>query len=291
MGAPPGADGRHAPASPRVLPGISQVNEQTIEELAVISHSRTEPSWMIDRTGAAAAVRVFEHEPDLLSGLDGDTAAVLRRRVVVPQLQLAAGVWRPPGCGQFDGALGLLVLDGVLSRSICLQGRNCAELLGAGDLLRPWDLGDPADAFAAPCAWRVLQPVRLAVLDRRFAAIAARWPTIVDTLLARSTLRSRALVFHLAIAHIRQAETRLLMLFWHLAERWGRMTPDGVVLPLPLTHEMLGKLVCLHRPTTSSALQRLIRAGQIARRADRGWMLLGEPPMHDAAPPELRLAA
>ena len=256
----------------------------------MISNGSSEPSWMIDRSGAAAAVRVFEHEPDLLCGLDGDTVAVLRRRVVVPQLQLAAGAWRPPGREQSDGALGLLVLDGVLSRSICLQGRNCAELLGAGDLLRPWNLADPAHALAAPCAWRVLQPVCLAVLDQRFAAIAARWPTIIDALLARSTLRSRSLVFHLAIAQIRQAETRLLMLFWHLAERWGRVTPEGVALPLPLTHEMLGELVCLHRPTTSSALQRLIRAGQIARRADRGWMLLGDPPMHDA-PPELALAA
>jgi hypothetical protein len=59
------------------------------------------------------------------------------------------------------------------------------------------------------------------------------------------------------------------MLFWQLADRWGQMTPEGVVLPLPLTHELLGQLVGLHRPTTSTALQRLTRAGEIARRPDR----------------------
>jgi CRP/FNR family cyclic AMP-dependent transcriptional regulator len=59
------------------------------------------------------------------------------------------------------------------------------------------------------------------------------------------------------------------------------MTAQGIVLPLPLTHELLGQLACLHRPTTSTALQRLVRAGEIARRADRGWLLLGEPPVHD----------
>ena len=29
------------------------------------------------------------------------------------------------------------------------------------------------------------------------------------------------------------------MLLWYLAERWGRVTPDGVIVPLRLTHETL----------------------------------------------------
>ena len=226
---------------------------------------------------------MFEREPDLLAGLDEATATLLRRRVIVPRLQLPCGSWPVPSGGRRQGQLGLLVLDGVMSRSVSLQGRSCAELLGTGDLLRPWDLPAADGSLTRQCSWRVLQPATLAVLDQRFAVVAGRWPSIIAGLLERSTERSRGLAFHLAIAQVRQAETRLLMLFWHLAERWGRVTPSGVVLPLPLTHELLADLVCLHRPTTSTALQRLTRAGEIARRSDRGWTLLGKPPAHDGA--------
>ena len=238
------------------------------------------------RRGNPEAVRVFEHDPDLLAGLDAAIAEKLRRRAIARRLELACGSWSPPsGDGPLAGGLGLLVLDGLVCRSICLHGRDCPELLGAGDLLRPWEAA--GSGLIDECGqWRVLQPTTLAVLDERFTALLSRWPSIMVALVARSTQRSRALAIQLAIAHTRQAETRLLTLFWHLADRWGRMTPQGVVLPLPLTHELLGQLACLHRPTTSTALQRLVNAGKIARRADRGWMLLGRPPVHEGQPAE-----
>jgi hypothetical protein len=243
----------------------------------MIEQTQTQSFWKLAPRAGAQTVRVFEHDPDLLAGLDDQSAELLRRRVRVPELRLACGPWSAPAAGDsLAGAIGLLVLDGLLCRCVRLQGRDCSELLGAGDLLRPWDAHEPP--LGGPASWRVLQPATVAVLDQRFAAVVGRWPSIVGALIARSALRSRGLAMNLAIAHIRHAEMRLLTLLWLLADRWGRMTPDGVVLPLPLTHEILGQLVCLHRPTTSSALQRLVRAGEIARRPDRGWMLLGEPP-------------
>lgn len=243
----------------------------------MVSIPLADPSPAAEGRGRSDAVRVFEYEPDLLAGVDEAAADLLRRRVFVARLQLPRGPWQAPGGDDLDGALGLLVLGGLMSRSVSLQGRSCAELLGTGDVLRPWDLVAADGAPAEESTWRVLQPATLAVLDARFAVVAGRWPRIMAALLERSIQRSRGLVFHLAITQIRQAETRLLTLFWHLARRWGRVTPEGVVLPLPLTHELLGDLVCLHRPTTSTALQRLVRAGQIARRDDGGWTLLGEP--------------
>jgi CRP/FNR family transcriptional regulator, cyclic AMP receptor protein len=250
----------------------------------LIQQTSTQTFWNGGTTArdGVEEVRVFDHDPDLLIGLDDRTAELLRRRVVVPQLRLACGPWSPPAEGdRLAGGIGLLVLDGLVCRCIRLQGRDCSELLGAGDLLRPWDA--PDGPFAGPTSWRVLQPTTVAVLDERFAAVLGRWPRIVSTLIGRSALRSRGLATNLAIAHIRNAETRLLTLLWLLADRWGRMTPRGVVLPLALTHELLGQLVCLHRPTTSSALQRLVRAGEIARRPDRGWTLLGQPPAQVSA--------
>lgn len=250
--------------------------------------SSTQTFWTAGtaRRARPDAVRVFHHDPDLLAGLDGETARLLRRRVATPRLQLAPGAWSPPPADAPSASgLGLLVLDGLLCRSVCVHGRECPELLGAGDLLRPWEAA-PDDLVAGTSAWRVLQPTTLAVLDERFTALVSRWPSIMVALLSRSTHRSRALVLQLAIAQTRQAETRLLTLFWHLADRWGKITPEGVVLPLPLTHELLGQLACLHRPTTSTALQRLVRAGEIARRDDRGWTLLGEPPELAGEPAE-----
>ncbi len=249
----------------------------------MIADSSTQTHWP---AGAARrlrsnAVRVFQYEPDLLAGIDARTAELLRLRAVARRMDLPCGQWSPPtGAGDYAGGLGLLVLEGLLCRSICVRGRDCPELLGAGDLLRPWQ---PAGAGVVDgqSTWRVLQPTTLAILDERLTALLSRWPSVMVAFVARSTQRSRALAVQLAIVQTRQAETRLLSLFWHLAERWGRMTPRGVVLPLPLTHELLGQLACLHRPTTSTALQRLVRAGEIARRPDRGWMLLGQPPLHE----------
>ena len=39
-------------------------------------------------------------------------------------------------------ALGLLVLDGLIIRRVGVAGRFGAELLGDGDLLRPWERED-----------------------------------------------------------------------------------------------------------------------------------------------------
>jgi hypothetical protein len=72
-------------------------------------------------------------------------------------------------------------------------------------------------------------------------------------------------------------DRRLLALFWHLAERWGRVVSDGVLVPLTLSHRLLGQLVGARRPTVSTALADLAREDQIQRRPDGTWLLKGEP--------------
>ncbi|MDQ3676609.1 MAG: Crp/Fnr family transcriptional regulator [Actinomycetota bacterium] len=235
------------------------------------------------RSPRPQTVRVFAHEPDLLTGLDGHTANVLRRRVTVRTRYLQAGAWVPPD-DLGPGALGLLVLDGLLIRCVELDGRECPELVGAGDLVRPWDQADELFSLPHTTSWRVLRPAWLAVLDSAFANVVARFPTILGALLSRSTARARTLSLTLAIAHVRHAETRLLMLLWHLADRWGRMTPDGVLVTLPLTHELLAHLTCMRRPTASTALGQLTRAGQLARHSDGSWLLTGSPPQPPTRP-------
>ncbi len=233
----------------------------------------------LDLQAASDVVRVFDREPDLLCGVDDATADLLRRRAVAPKLWLEPGPWRPPAASDcLHSCFGFLVLDGLLTRSVVLGGRDCPELIGPGDLVRPWDQDDQEASLAYTTSWKVLQQTSVAVLDGRFAAVCSRWPSIMVELLSRAVQRSRALALHLAIVHARRADTRLLMLLWHLADRFGRVTPEGVHIPLPLRHELLGHLACVRRPTASTTLQQLVTADELVRRQDGTWLLTGSPP-------------
>jgi CRP-like cAMP-binding protein len=127
-------------------------------------------------------------------------------------------------------------------------------------------------------AWRVLVPTTFAELDARFARQVAPFPSVAAQLLARSTRRCRALVHQAAIARVRHASTRVLLALWHLADRWGKVTPAGVLVPVPLTHRLLARIACLERPTVSAAVSRLAQSGLVSRAPDGGWLLHGEPP-------------
>jgi hypothetical protein len=50
-----------------------------------------------------------------------------------------------------------------------------------------------------------------------------------------------------------------------------------VLVPLRLTHTVLGDLVAARRPTVSGAISRLARAGLVVKTED-GWLLTGDPP-------------
>jgi CRP-like cAMP-binding protein len=62
----------------------------------------------------------------------------------------------------------------------------------------------------------------------------------------------------------------------HIAERAGRVTSDGTLIPIRLTHEALGKLVGARRPTVSLAMKELDAAGRVRRLADGTWLLPAE---------------
>ena len=90
--------------------------------------------------------------------------------------------------------------------------------------------------------------------------------------------RVHSLALHLAVCHMRRVDTRLLVILWHLADRWGRVEPDGVHVPLRLTHQSLGRLVGAQRPSVTTALKQLGETDQVMRREDGTWLLTGEPP-------------
>jgi len=72
-------------------------------------------------------------------------------------------------------------------------------------------------------------------------------------------------------------------MLWHLADRFGRVQTDGVVVPLPLCHSLLAWLVGARRPAVCRAVNELEQAGRIARRPDNTWWLDRQPPQEFAA--------
>ncbi len=224
---------------------------------------------------ASGRIHVFQADAALLDGMPARTAAVLTQRVLVPRMCLSPGPWDPAlPLGAEGEVLGLLVVDGLLERTADVGSRCAPELLGPGDLLRPWD-HDPDSSVS--CSWRVHERAELAVLDNHFSAVACRAPRVLANLLERTVHRSQGLAARLAIGQVRCAEERVLLLLQAVAERWGRVTTDGVHIPFALQHDTIGRLACMRRPTASTALTALQRSGRLVRCADRTWLLPEHP--------------
>jgi hypothetical protein len=221
---------------------------------------------------------VLTEDPDLGHGLSGERLRAAERACLARVVVAPRGYWRnPDALPAVEGSLGLLMLRGLLSRRVGRRGRFGAELLGPGDLLRPWD--DPTEQadMAFTTDWRVIQVVRFADLDRRFALRAAPYPEIAAQLLRRTVLRARRLATTMAIVHEPKIEARVHTVLWALAERWGKVTPDGVTVTLPLTHALLADMVAASRPAVTAALSALRCRSRLHRDGDL-WLLRGGPP-------------
>jgi CRP/FNR family cyclic AMP-dependent transcriptional regulator len=197
---------------------------------------------------------------------------------LTPTVHLEPGSWDARrDAGLASDGYGLLVLGGFLVRGVGVGGRFGAEVLTRGDLLRPWQHDGEEAVLPFEMTWRVVLPVRLAVLDHAWTTRMAAFPEIGPALAGRALERSRRLASVTAIVQQPRLDDRLWLLFWELADRHGRVHPDGVHLDLPLTHEILSHLAAARRPSVSSALGRLTAAGKLGR-SELGWVLRGEPP-------------
>jgi hypothetical protein len=224
-------------------------------------------------------VRVADAFPDLLQALAPDQARVAGHYALATVETLRPGKWRPdPALQPQPGHMGLLVVDGLMSRDVVLGETIATELVGRGDILRPADYDGTAAPVPFDVEWRVLMPTRIALLDREFAGVICHWPEAVEVILESAVRRSQSLGLHLAVCHLRRVHTRLLVLMWHMADRWGKVTPAGVSVPVKLTHQLLGRLVGAQRPSVTTALKHLTERGLVERCSDGTWMLHGEPP-------------
>jgi CRP/FNR family transcriptional regulator, cyclic AMP receptor protein len=232
---------------------------------------------------------VLLEDPDLAEAIPAPQRAEAIERCVAASARIASGPWCSTVADGLSGGIGLLVLEGLLLRRVGIDGRFGAELLGVGDLLRPWQGRDEQPLLTLTTGWRVLRPVRVAVLDEQAAVRFAAFPELTGLLVGRALERARNLTINMAIVHQARVNTRLRMLFWHLADRWGRVRADGVLLPLALTHTVLADLVAARRPTVTTTLTELARE-ELVIPVDGGWLLLAEPPGELLALSPIRIA-
>jgi CRP/FNR family transcriptional regulator, cyclic AMP receptor protein len=225
-------------------------------------------------------VRVLELDPDLGRDLSGRDMLAANKAVLAHSRLASPGPW-PPGHQTVpaDEPAALLLIRGLICCRRCIGGRRSADLIGSGDLMWWTPPVDDRDAVVSgSVTWRVLEPSWLASLDAAFWRRVAPWPEVLSRLLGRGMRTSRSLAVRLAIAQEPKLSARLLLLFWHLADARGQVTPNGVMLPLPVSHQTLGELVCAQRPSVSLALRNLHTRGLVHRVPGYGWRLPGNPP-------------
>jgi len=195
---------------------------------------------------------------DLFAGLDD------------PALHSAVG-----GLPAVDVAAGQ-EFDVAASGAVCCvvgSGRLALAFIAAEDRERTIGMLEEGDVLVRPTdGWAAVGPqVRcfaiedssIHLVDRRRMdswmhdpALAAN---VVRVLSAQIADRELAV----AIALEPRVERRLLLKLRQLAERWGRVTPDGIRLDLRLTHQELANMVGAVRESVTIALGKLASAGEI----------------------------
>jgi hypothetical protein len=221
---------------------------------------------------------LLDLDPDLGQLLPADRRESAHAQLQVDVHRLPAGPWNAGRLTDTNPEhVGLLLLEGVVSREVVVADTVSTELLGPGDVVRPWAVQEAAPLLQLTVRWNALTESRVAVLDRRFGARLTQFPEVNSVLIDRLNDRAQRLATTQAISQLNRVDRRLVALFWHLAERWGRMTPDGVLVPLTLSHRMLGQLVGARRPTVSTAIGDLARREELIRRPNGTWLLKGDP--------------
>src|SRR3954452_24755795 len=119
---------------------------------------------------ATTRTSLLDELPSLARGLPPEEAAIARQRAIVDVERLEPGPWGPAVPPDPTSELALMVLGGLMMRSVVLGQTVATELVGRGDLLRP-AAHDGADApVPFDVEWLVLEETRIALLDCRFVA-------------------------------------------------------------------------------------------------------------------------
>lgn len=219
----------------------------------------------------ARSICLLDVDPAFGDGIPEQDLPQARRALTVPTAAVPGGRFDFAGVAARHGDRALLlVLSGAIARDVQVLDRTTSQLFGPGDVLAT--CGRDTDSVSARVSFHAQQPARVALLEGHYHAAARVWPELSALVQHRLGAQSRRLAVQAAILALPRVENRVLAILWHLADVFGNVGSDGVLVPLPLTHERLGRLVGAQRPTVTLALRRLSDAGDAVRVPD-GWML------------------
>jgi CRP/FNR family transcriptional regulator, cyclic AMP receptor protein len=221
-----------------------------------------------------SSIRLVDLEPELARYVPVDERA-MAAEIRLPMRTVPQGDIDLTELLDSTHSFAAIIHRGMLLQWIRLGTHSGLRLLGPGDPVALSDTLGSGLLLDAGC--RATVPSSLVILGDRFLLACRRWPRLITALHARSREQSERLTTQLMICQLPRVESRLLSLFWLLAESWGRVTPSGTAVPIDLTHGVLGGLVGARRPTVTLALQELTARGAIVRQRE-GWLLLESVP-------------
>ena len=140
------------------------------------------------------------------------------------------------------------------------------SLLGPGDLL-----GDIAWAEDThDCSAETLEDCRIYQLARRdFDGLVKDNPAFALSLIHVLAIRLKQAQSRIEDLVFRQVPSRVAKLFMNLAENHGKVTPYGIVLDLPLTHQEIADIVGSSRVTVTQVLNRFRAMKWVAVKSKR----------------------
>jgi CRP-like cAMP-binding protein len=170
-----------------------------------------------------------------------------------------------------------------------LVGCSHLEVLGVGDVVNPWLLGTET-ALDEQVGVRVMRGGSVALLDRQFALRTSPWPEVFADLMRRQIMRIRRMAVQAAILSMPRVDERLELTLWRLAEQFGSVTLDGLLVSLPFKHWQLAEMIGAQRSTVTLAINRLVAEDRLRRPGRDQWLL----PRHEltrleAASPQLKV--
>ena len=214
---------------------------------------------------------VLRVDPELAADVPSQerSRAVEASRAPVRVLSVGAWQFEPvPG----SKSLGALILTGMVVLRMEFGGFRHLEVLGKGDVLNPWQL-ETDTRLQEQVTVQVMQTGCVAVLDGRFAEQMSPWPEVFAALMRRQIMRTRRMVLQACILSHSRVDERLELMLWRLAEQFGSMTREGMLVRLPFTHVQLAEMIAARRSTVTMAVSRLVAEKRLRRPGRNQWLL------------------
>jgi hypothetical protein len=221
-------------------------------------------------------VRLLDVDPSLARGIERRVLDEARETLIADVIRIEPGEWEAahdkPASPLF---LGYLILEGAFTREVSVSSRPSLELLGPGDLIRPWVAPRALEVMHVSADWALLTTGHLAIIGEDFHRQAQAFPTILTVLMDRVVARARWVGFQVALCQLPRIDHRLILTFRYVAERWGVAGPRGVKIPIRLSHRSLAAMIGARRPKVSSALTQLSDLELIEQDKDGTWTFFG----------------